>query len=50
MGVLYFLLPLAGVVVIAAVLAFRWALRDGQFDDLETPALRVLFDDESRKR
>jgi len=44
-GVLFFLIPLALVVVAAAVLAFRWALADGQFDDLDTPSLRVLVDD-----
>lgn len=44
-GVLFFLIPLALVVVTAAVLAFRWALADGQFDDLDTPSLRVLTDD-----
>lgn len=45
MGVLFFLIPLAFVVVAAAILAFRWALADGQFDDLDTPSLRVLVDD-----
>lgn len=45
MGVLFFLIPLALVVVTAAILAFRWALTDGQFDDLDTPSLRVLVDD-----
>lgn len=45
MGVLFFLIPLALVVVTAAVLAFRWALTDGQLDDLDTPALRVLVDE-----
>ncbi len=43
--VLYFLIPLAGLLVAGAVLAFFAAARDGQFDDLDTPALRVLFDD-----
>lgn len=33
--------------VAAALAAYRWAVRDGQFDDLETPALRVLHDDEA---
>ena len=28
-----------------AAAAFRWAVRDGQFDDTETPALRILLDD-----
>jgi cbb3-type cytochrome oxidase maturation protein len=44
-GVLFFLIPLALVVVTAAVLAFRWAVTDGQFDDLDTPSLRVLAED-----
>ena len=46
MAVLYFLIPLAGVLVVAALVAFHMAARDGQFDDLETPPLRVLFDDD----
>lgn len=45
MEVLYVLLPLALVLVVAAIAAFRWAVRDGQLDDLETPAVRILFDD-----
>jgi cbb3-type cytochrome oxidase maturation protein len=27
-----------------AVIAFRWAVRDSQFDDLESPAVRILDD------
>ena len=46
MNVLYFLLPLALLLAAAAVATFVWAVRRGQFDDLETPAIRVLFDDE----
>ena len=46
MTVLYLLVPLALVLVGFAVLTFVWAVRDGQYDDLETPAVRVLFDDE----
>ncbi|MEX1362852.1 MAG: cbb3-type cytochrome oxidase assembly protein CcoS [Nannocystaceae bacterium] len=45
MGVLYFLIPLALVVVALAIAAFRWALASGQFDDLDTPSVRVLTDD-----
>jgi cbb3-type cytochrome oxidase maturation protein len=29
--------------------AFVWAARKGQFDDLTTPAMRVLHDDEKRE-
>jgi cbb3-type cytochrome oxidase maturation protein len=46
MNVLYVLVPLAVVLAAVAVAAFRWAVRDGQFDDVETPALRILLDEE----
>jgi cbb3-type cytochrome oxidase maturation protein len=45
MSVIYIVLPIALVVVVAAVAAFVWGARRGQFDDLETPALRMLHDD-----
>ena len=45
MEILFVLLPVALGFVLAAVLVFSWAVRDGQFDDLETPAFRVLLDD-----
>jgi cbb3-type cytochrome oxidase maturation protein len=44
-SILFLILPLALVVVFAAVIAFVWAARKGQFDDLETPAMRALHDD-----
>ena len=47
MSVFYVLVPLALLLAGAGVLAFRWAVRDGQFDDVETPALRILLDDEA---
>jgi cbb3-type cytochrome oxidase maturation protein len=48
-NILYLVVPLALLIVLAAVIAFVWAGRSGQFDDLETPALRVLHDDEARR-
>ena len=45
MSVLFLILPLALLVVFIAVAAFVWAARKGQFDDLETPAMRALHDD-----
>jgi cbb3-type cytochrome oxidase maturation protein len=44
-SVIYLVLPLALVIVGAAVAAFAWSARSGQMDDLETPALRVLHDE-----
>jgi cbb3-type cytochrome oxidase maturation protein len=46
---LYVVLPLALIVSAAAVLTFLWALRRGQFDDLETPAHRILHDDDETR-
>lgn len=45
MSVLYLLVLLALVMVIGAVLAFVWSVRHGQFDDLDTPAVRMLHGD-----
>ncbi|MEO5799200.1 MAG: cbb3-type cytochrome oxidase assembly protein CcoS [Gemmatimonadales bacterium] len=47
MSVLFLVVPLAIVLVAVAVGGFLWSSRNGQFDDLDTPALRVLHDDES---
>ncbi len=46
MSVLYVVVPLALVIVAIAVGGYLWAVRSGQMDDLETPALRVIRDDE----
>lgn len=47
MSALYIVLPLALVIVSAAVLAFAWVVRSGQLDDVDTPPRRMLFDDEA---
>lgn len=47
MSILYFLVPLALLLAGAGVWAFFWAVRSGQFDDVETPAIRILLDDET---
>lgn len=46
MAVLYIVLPLAFLVAGAGVLAFIWAARQGEFDDLDTPPLRAIQDDD----
>jgi len=45
MTVLFVVLPLAVLLSGLAAVAFVWATRRGQFDDLETPALRLLTDE-----
>ena len=46
MSAIFIVLPLALLVVLAAVLAFLWAAHRGQFDDLTTPAIRMLHDED----
>ena len=46
MSVIYVCLPVALVLAGAALWAFIRSVRSGQFDDLETPAHRILHDDE----
>ena len=46
MAVVYILLPLALLFAAAALWVFVRAVRAGQFDDLDTPAVRVLHDDD----
>jgi cbb3-type cytochrome oxidase maturation protein len=46
MNVVFVLLPLALIIAGVMLALFIWAVRSGQYDDLETPAVRILFDDE----
>jgi len=49
MTVLFVVLPLAVVLSGLAAVAFAWAARRGQFDDLATPAVRLLSDELSER-
>jgi cbb3-type cytochrome oxidase maturation protein len=49
MEIIYLLLPLSLLLALVALLAFLWSARSGQFDDLDTPSRRILFDEKSRK-
>ena len=46
MSVLAYLIPIALVLGGLGLLAFLWALRSGQFDDLDGAPERILFDDD----
>ncbi len=48
MSILYFLVPLALLLAGAGVAAFFWSVRSGQYDDVETPAIRMLLDDDEQ--
>lgn len=45
MNSLLLLIPLSLALVALALGAFVWAVRRGQFDDLDTPPLDILADD-----
>ncbi len=46
-GFLY-LIPIALVLGLIGLLAFLWSLKDGQYEDLDGAAVRILLDDEDR--
>jgi len=46
MSILYLLIPLSLILLGLAVWAFFWAVKHDQFEDLEGPAYRILFDDD----
>mgnify|MGYP001301898856 CR=1 FL=1 len=48
MSILYLLIPLSLLLLSLAVWAFFWAVKNDQFDDLEGPAHRILFDDDEQ--
>lgn len=47
MEVIYFLLPLSLILGILFLIFFIWSTKTGQYDDLETPAHRMLLEDEN---
>ena len=46
MNVIYFLIPLAMLLLAFGIAAFLWAVKSGQFDDLDREAYRILFDED----
>ncbi len=46
MNIFYLLIGASLFVALIFLGAFIWAVRTGQYDDNETPSLRVLFDDD----
>jgi len=46
MDILYLLIPISLIIVAIAVWVFMWAIRSGQYEDLEGPAHRILMDDD----
>lgn len=50
MTILLVLIPLGVVLLGLAIALFVWAVRNGQFEDLEGEGSRILFEDPSRRQ
>ncbi|MEN8711346.1 MAG: cbb3-type cytochrome oxidase assembly protein CcoS [Arenicellales bacterium] len=46
MEIIYFLIPMALVLVAGIVAGLFWAVKSGQFDDMEGPAHQIIMDEE----
>lgn len=46
MEIVVFLIPVMLILVVMGILLFSWAVKNGQYDDLEGPAHRILYDDD----
>ncbi|WEX10814.1 cbb3-type cytochrome oxidase assembly protein CcoS [Chelativorans sp. AA-79] len=46
MSYLVWLIPIAILMGIAALATFLWSLRDGQYEDLDGAAARILVDED----
>jgi cbb3-type cytochrome oxidase maturation protein len=49
MEIIYLLIPISLLLIGLIIMAFLWAIRSGQFDDLEGPAHKILMDDDDVK-
>lgn len=49
MPALYIMIPAALLIVGIAIFIFFWAVDSGQYDDLDSPAHSILFDDQDPK-
>ena len=47
MSIIFLLIGISLLVALTFLAAFFWAVRSGQYEDDYTPAVRMLFDDET---
>ena len=50
MDLLYAIVPFSMLLLTLAIIGFFWAIRSGQFDDMDSPAHRILFDDDEPEK
>ncbi len=49
MNIIFLLIPVSLILVAIIMWAFFWAIRSGQFDDMQGPANSLLMDDDAPK-
>ncbi|MDX1665704.1 MAG: cbb3-type cytochrome oxidase assembly protein CcoS [Saprospiraceae bacterium] len=49
MEIILVLILVSLIIALLFLAAFFWAVRDGQYDDDQTPSIRILLDDEPPK-
>lgn len=49
MEILHLMVPIAIILVVIAIVIFFWAVRTGQFDDLERQGYSVLLDEDNEQ-
>lgn len=49
MEILHLMVPIAIILVVIAIVIFFWAVRTGQFDDLERQGYNILLDEDDEK-
>ena len=50
MDILFLLIPIALGFLVIALGVFFWAIRDGQYDDMESQGLKVIIDDKQQTK
>ena len=50
MSIIYFLIGCSVILALGFLGAFFWAQSNGQNDDLYTPSIRILIDDEDEEK
>ncbi len=50
MSVIVVLIGISLLVALGFLFAFLWAVKSGQYNDTYTPSIRMLFDDEDKKK
>ena len=49
MSVIVLLIVFSIVVALIFLVSFIWAVRSGQYDDMDSPSVRILFDEKKKK-